>query len=843
MSTRDETVPVGCRLQIGGMDCGDCAKTVERSLATVTGVRTATVNFMRGTADVTYDPLTVEPEVLVRRVSALGYTASLPVVATPTRDLLHITLPLTEATADSCKCGTCGYDEYAPHKGDTTVTTLDASAPTRTTWVFDVTGMDCGDCAKTVQAGVARLSGVRAATVNFAVGTLVVAPDTAILTPDQVLAAVRQAGYAATVRSPSPVTAAPVRTPQWWQSRRVRELAGATLLWFLGFALERLGQPRFVSAVPFLTGMALAGYPISRAGWFALKVRRADMNLLMVVAAAGAVAIGQWDEGASVLILFGIGTTLQALTVERTRRTISGLTALAPAEATVVTGNEETRVPVASVRVGDTVRVRPGERLPVDGTVLAGASLVNQAPITGESIPVTAEPGTGVYAGSINGDGTLEVRSSKPAADTTLARIITMVEEAQASRAPSQAFVDRFAAIYTPVVIVLAALVAVVPPLLTGAWHEWLVRALILLVIACPCALVISTPVALVAAIGAAGRAGVLFKGGAALEALASVRTIAFDKTGTLTEGRPVVAAIHACDGHTDGDVLTLAASLEAQSEHVLARAITNEARDRGLLLPAVTSYTAIPGRGGRGIVDNAPASVGSIGWFRMRGLWTDSGHADLAVSTDATVCVERNGQLIGILTLRDALRPTAPRVVGTLRSLVGHVVMLTGDNAVTAGVIAAAAGVSDVRADLLPADKTEAIRTLAKAGPVAMIGDGINDAPALATATVGIAMGVAGTDAAIEAADIALMGDDLRKLPYAVRLARGTLAIIRQNIGFSLVTKAIFLILTFAGVTNLWLAVLADMGTSLLVTANALRVLRVRDDEPGGKNESIPPA
>ncbi len=780
-----ETAPVSCELRVTGMDCGDCAQTVAKSLRTLPGVSDADVNFMKGTAAVVYDPEVVTPDIMTRRITSLGY----------------------------------GVETPPP-----VVTLVDGP------WTFDVTGMDCGDCAKTVQAGVLKLPGVRAAAVNFGTGTLVVTPDAATLTPDTVVRAVTQAGYSAVMRGgTAPIAAAP--TP-WWRQRRVIEVAAAALLWIVGFTLEHLGLPRVASAVPYIAGMVLSGYPIARAGWFALKARRADMNLLMTIAAVGAVAIGQWDEGASVLILFSVGTMLQALTIERTRRALAGLLALTPQEATVIYDDHEHRVAVAQVGVGDLVRVRPGERLPVDGVVIAGISAVDQAPITGESVPVEVEIESHVFAGSINGDGTLEIRTTKPANDTTLAHIIALVEEAQASKAPAQAFVDRFAAVYTPLVIVGALLVAVVPPLFVGDWWGWVYKALVLLVVACPCALVISTPVALVAAIGAGSRRGILFKGGAAIEALAAVRGVAFDKTGTLTVGRPAVTAVHGCNGATETDVLAVAAALEGQSEHPLARAVVAAARDKHLALPSISGFTAVPGRGGNGIVNGCPASVGSVRWFTERGIWNDTGHETFLTAGDALVCVEQDGRMIGLLTLRDSVRPESKQIVSRLRSLVRTVTMLTGDNARTAALVAQATGVTDVRANLLPEDKVDAVRALSVDGPVAMVGDGINDAPALATASVGIAMGAAGTDVAIEAADVALMGDSLAKLPYAIRLANRTMGIIRQNIVVSLIIKAVFLVLTLAGVTNLWLAVFADMGTSLLVTFNALRVLRTPEDE-----------
>ena len=786
--TATETQTTSCQLRVTGMDCADCAQTVAQSLQTLPGVAEARVNFMRGTADVTYDPGLTDTDALRKRVVALGY----------------------------------GADAVAP-----------ATVPGNGAWVFDVTGMDCGDCARTVQAGVQRLSGIRAAEVNFATGMLTVTADPAVTTADAVARAVRDAGYGATLRGSAATTSAPAAAAAWWRQRRVIEVAAAMVLWLTGFTIERLGVPRVVSAIPFLVGMFLSGYPIARGGWFALRARRADMNLLMTIAAVGAVIIERWDEGSSVLILFAIANTLQAMTVERTRRAIAALLDLAPPEATVIHDDDERRVPVAEVNVGDIVRVRPGERLPVDGVVVGGRSAVDQAPITGESVPVEVQAESGVFAGSINGDGTLEIRSTKAASDTTLARIIHLVEEAQSSKAPAQDFVDRFAAIYTPIVIAIAALVAVVPPLIDGDWRGWIFKALVLLVISCPCALVVSTPVALVAAIGAASRRGVLFKGGAALEALSKVRGVAFDKTGTLTLGRPEVVAVHPVNGARAEDVLATAAALEGRSEHPLARAIVTYAREQRIAAPAVAEYTAVPGRGGTGIVDGAPASVGSVRWFTERGVWQPTGAEEYLSEGNAVVCVERAGEPVGVITLRDAVRPESARAVAALRALVGRVAMLTGDNARTAARVAQATGVTDVRADLLPQDKVAAVQELQATGPLAMVGDGVNDAPALATASVGVAMGAAGTDVAIEAADVTLMGDDLGRLPLAIRISRTTMALIRENIVFSLAVKAVFFALTFVGITNLWLAVLADMGASLLVTFNALRVLRAERAAP----------
>jgi len=765
---------MSCRIDIIGMDCGDCAKTIEASLGSMTGVQAATVNFARGAADVSYEPERIDRPTIEARIKSLGYDAVPP--ATPP------------------------------------------------SWIFDVTGMDCGDCAKTIEAGVRRLAGVADARVNFAAATLAVTPQDRGLDSGSIIAAVAKAGYQA---QPQTGTTSTSTAPVWRRTRRVLETALAALLWIVGFMIERAGGPRVASAIPFLAAMVAAGHPVARSSWFALRARRADMNLLMTVAAVGAIAIGQWDEGSSVLILFSIGLTLQTLTLDRTRNAIKALIALAPAEATVLRDGRDVVVPVARIEVGELVLVRPGDRVPVDGIVLRGQSALDQSTITGESVPVDAGPDSPVFAGSVNGDGVLEVRSTKQASDTTLAHIIQLVEEAQSSRAPAQAFVDRFAASYTPIVVLGALVTATVVPFFAGDYHGWIFKALVLLVVACPCALVISTPVALVAAIGTASRRGVLFKGGAAIEALAGVRAVAFDKTGTLTAGRPAVSDVITFSDVPEDMILARAAAAEARSTHPLARGIVQAARERGLAALAVTNEHNLPGRGMRADLDGATILVGSRRLFPERSGRIEEHLIALEREGRTAVLVGSAHGIDGLIALADPMRATSAHAVRALAALGLRTVMLTGDNRATAQRIGREAGVTDVKADLLPEDKVAAVTELQRRWPAAMIGDGVNDAPALATARVGIAMGGGGTDVAIEAADVILMRDDLLQVPIAIQLARRTMATIRTNIGAALLVKLIFLILTLIGVTNLWLAVLADTGMALLVTGNSLRLLR----------------
>jgi Cd2+/Zn2+-exporting ATPase len=768
-----QTGRTNCRLELTGLDCADCAKTLATSLSALPGVITAQVRFPEGIAEISYDAQTLRHGAIVERVRALG------------------------------------YDVREPQSR-------------QSTWTFDVQGMDCQDCARTVEAGVRRLPGVAGAAVNLPAGTLTVTPRNAGVTPEAIIDAVSQAGYMARLRG-----SATTASGSWWRKRRIAELAIAALLWLVGLALERATSAA-VHVAPFVAAMVIAGYPVARAGWFAVRARRADMNVLMTLAAIGATAIGKWEEAGSVLILFGVGLMLQTLTTERTRRAIQELMHLAPAEATVRRQGQEHVVPISEVQIGDVVIVRPGERIPVDGVVIRGQSAVDQSPITGESIPVDRGPEAPVFAGSINGDGLLEIQTTTPASDTMLARIIHLVEEAQASRAPAQAFVDRFAAIYTPAVVGVAALLAAVVPLVVGDFREWFFRALVLLVVACPCALVISTPVALVSAIGSASRRGMLFKGGMAIEALAKVHAVVFDKTGTLTAGRPVVTDIIPLGAVTAEEILSRAAAVESASTHPVAQGIVRAARERGLSIPAVVDAEALPGQGARGVVSGVEVLVGAPRLFAALPANIQDIVARLVSEGKTVVLVARDRAIEGVIALADAPRPAAARAMAAVHALGLRTVMLTGDNRPAAERVAALVGVTDVRAELLPGEKRDAVVTLEQTAPVAMVGDGVNDGPALAAASVGIAMGAVGTGVAIEAADVVLMGDDLTQVPLAVNLARKTLAIIRQNIAASLIIKAVFLGLTVLGVTNLWLAVLADEGTALLVTANALRLLRL---------------
>lgn len=753
---------------------------------------------------------------------------------------------------------------------------------------YSIQGMDCADCALSLERSLAQIKGIEQVNVNYTTGLLDASGN---FDPQELVRRVEALGYRAvppethdTTGLAEPDSSGNVSTLKLPGFLGYMYSAPQTRLALLGALLLLISLPLSLRAdIPGFTwtkialhvlAAAIAGFPIANRGVRALVIgRQITIDLLMSIATLGALLIGETGEGATVVMLFAIGEALEGYTAERARSSLRSLLALKPEQAHVMrpcidcdehmgqggyTGGpcpiceeHEITLPVEKVTVGERVIVRPGERIPVDGHILRGVSLVNQAPVTGESVPVSKSPGDKVYAGTLNGDTVLEITVSQLAIHSTISRIVRLVEQAQAQRAPIERFIDRFAAWYTPAVVLLAAMLAILPPLLfhapfldTDGTRGWLYRALALLIVACPCALVISTPVTLVSALTSLARRGVLVKGGVFLDALGRARLFAFDKTGTLTRGQPTVTQVRSVDCVPDtwrcaacDDMLTLAATVERRSEHPLAQAIMAEAEARQLthIYPAAEAVQSLAGQGVQGFFNGSRILVGSHDLFHARDDALDRElHANIQSAVDegqTVMLVGKDDSLLGYVSVADAPRPTSAEALRQLKAIdpLIHTVMLTGDNPSVAGKVAASLGsLDEVRAGLLPEDKLEAVRALqAGHGLVVMVGDGVNDAPALAAANVGIAMGGAGTAQAMETADVVLMQDDLTHLTETVRTSRKTRTIIKQNIAFSLALKAVLLLLTLPGWATLWMAVFADMGASLLVTLNGMRMLR----------------
>jgi len=693
--------------------------------------------------------------------------------------------------------------------------------------VFRVEGMDCSEEVTILERRLKPLDGLEAVSADLIGQRLHVKYDAARLNTAAIVDAVGQTGMRMWLEHEEPSAGGADMAWRW------RLMIASAVAIAAGLAISAAGRPG-MAAVCFVVAAVAGGIFPARRALVAIRSRSLDINTLMVVAVAGALLLGEWLEAASVVFLFAVAQWLEVRTLERARQAIRALIDLSPREAIVKQGNSERQVAVDDIRVGEEILVRPGGKVPLDGVIVSGMSDVNEAPLTGESLPADKGPGDEIFAGTINGHGALDVRVTRVVRDTRLARVIHLVETAQASRAPVQSFVDRFARIYTPAVLALAIVIALVPALSGLADPAvWLYRALVLLVISCPCALVISTPVSIVSALSAAARNGVLVKGGAHLERLAGACVVAFDKTGTLTKAELRVTDVIPLD-RAASELLRYAAAIESRSSHPIARAVVAHARENGGGAPPAARVTLVPGLGAEGDVGGAAVLIGNERLLATRGVATNPEvPAILRARNEGklVVLVAVNGTLAGALALADRARENAREAIGLLREQgIRRVAMLTGDDERSAARIAAELNVDEYHAELLPEQKHALVRELhARHGTVVMVGDGINDAPALAAADVGIAMGAAGSDAALETADVALMSDELLRVPYAIRLARATLRNVRMNVAISLALKAAFLIMAITGTATLWMAVLADTGATVIVVGNALRLLRAR--------------
>ncbi|SFX95284.1 MULTISPECIES: heavy metal translocating P-type ATPase [unclassified Pseudomonas] len=694
---------------------------------------------------------------------------------------------------------------------------------------FRIEAMDCPTEQTLIQNKLGKLEGVQR--LEFNLINRILGVTHALPSDAPIIEAIRSLGMQAeplAAGQDTPTHTPPSPAKPWWPLALSGLTAlGAEVIHFASAA------PNWVVALVALVSILSGGLGTYKKGWIALKNRNLNINALMSIAVTGAVLIGQWPEAATVMFLFTVAELIEAKSLDRARNAISGLMQMAPEQATVQQVDGSWKVQeVKAIALGARVRVRPGERVGLDGEVVAGRSTIDQAPITGESLPVEKTVGDNVFAGTINQAGELEYTVTAAAEHSTLARIIHAVEQAQGSRAPTQRFVDRFSKIYTPSVFALAVAVAVIPPLFMGAtWFDWIYRALVLLVVACPCALVISTPVSIVSGLAAAARKGILIKGGVYLEGGYKLDYLALDKTGTITHGKPVQTDYVALDPTMQASAPALAASLAARSDHPVSRAIASAVVDKQASPQSVDNFAALPGRGVRGDIDGRTYHLGNHRLVEDLGLCSPELEETLFAlekqGKSVVLLLDDTGPL-ALFAVADTVKDSSRDAIRQLHELGIKTLMLTGDNAHTAEAIAGQVGMDRAQGDLLPEDKLKAIEALyAQGHRVGMVGDGINDAPALARAEIGFAMAAAGTDTAIETADVALMDDDLRKIPAFIRLSRQTSAILKQNIALALVVKAIFLGVTFTGYATLWMAVFADMGVSLLVVFNGLRLLR----------------
>ncbi len=785
LETRTLSLPV--ILPPGFEECERCVNRLKDSLLQVEGISSVDVDRAGCTLILTYDPHLARIEDVERRAKHIGVELK--------ERFSHTTLTLV--------------------------------------------GLDCPDCALKLEKAVGRMPGVLWASTNYASSKLSLEYEPDKVTIPAVEKRIRASGYDVK-RAKSPETAIageepreiarPVRTRLENQAL-LTAIAGSSLV------IGGLLSLRWQSPANALYGVAavVAGFYAARGAFYSLRSLVLDMNFLMTVAAVGAMVIGDWFEAAAVMFLFSLGNALEARTMERTRDSIRSLVGLFPTKATVLHEGHEHEVEISEVKVGDIFVVRPGDKIPTDGIVVEGASTLNEAAITGESIPVEKTVDDEVFAGSVNDRGSLEIRATATSEDNTLAKVIHLVEEAQAEKAPSQRFTEVFGRYYTPAVVGLAVVIAATWPYVAGTTLvEAVYISLTLLVVSCPCALVISTPVAIVSAIGNAARNGVLIKGGAHIEAAGGIKVVVFDKTGTITTGQAEVTDVVAANTFTSEQVLTLAASVESRSEHPLAQSILRYAKEQHLLPQAITDFEALTGMGAAAKFNGSTAIVGNSRLMEQLGIeigdWNDR-LLELQQEGKTVVMVATDGGLAGMIAVSDTIRATAGEAFRELRRIgIRRIVMLTGDNEATARAVARELNVDEYYAELLPQDKVDIVRVLIERfGKVAVVGDGVNDAPALAASTIGIAMGAAGSDVALETADIALMSDDLVKLPYAIRLSRDTVRVIRQNVIFALIVIGALVGTTLAGWLRLSLGVFGHEGSALLVIANGMRLLRHR--------------
>jgi len=767
-------------IKIKGINCADCAIKIEKVLSKAKGVKLVQVSFINSIAKLEIDNSNFNIKEIENTIKKLGYTV-----------------------------------EYGKKVNSLRLY---------------IKGMDCSEEAKIIEKRLKGLKGINDIKFYLISQEIEIKYDSTVIKPAEIISSINQIGMRANIKGQFK------EKLSFWEKRKhlITTIISGILI-ITGIILSRIEINQKIVIPIFILAIISGGFYIARKGIGALRTFSLDMNFLMTIAVIGAAFIGEWIEAAVVVVLFSIAQLLENYSMDRARNAIRSLMELSPPKALVKRDDKEIEIDVNLVKIGEIIIIKPGEKIPLDGKVIKGSSYVNQAPITGESMPIEKKKGDIVFAGTINHNGFLEVKVTHSAKNTTLARIIHMVEEAQAQKAPSQSFVDKFAKYYIPSVVTGAFLIAIIPVFIFNQpFIVWVYRALVLLVISCPCALVISTPVTIVAGLAQAARKGVLIKGGIHLENAGKVKALIFDKTGTLTKGKTEVIDIIPLNNQKKEQVLRIAAGIESRSEHHLAQAILGKAKEWKLKIPEPSHFQSITGKGAMAKIDEEYFYIGNHRLFEENNFCTpelDKKMEELERESKSVVIVGSSKEVLGIIVISDAIRDNCKPTLDKLRKIgIEKIVMLTGDNKGTAEAIAKELGIDEFKAELLPQDKVGAIQDfLKKYDKVAMIGDGVNDAPALAASTIGIAMGTAGTDAALETADIALMSDDLSGIPFAISLGRKALWIIKENIFISLLIKAIFLALAIPGLATLWMAVFADMGASLIVIFNGMRLFRFK--------------
>jgi len=768
------------KIRISGMDCADCAVKIGKTVAKAKGVEAAQVSFVDSTLKMKIDESEYSGKNIEKIVERLGYSVE------------------KEGKESSLR--------------------------------LYVEGMDCADEAAIIEKKLGKSEGIKDIKFYLVSRELEILFDPKAIQPGEIISSLNQTGMKASIKLQNSK-----RQTFWEKRKHLVTTVASGILALTGILLAKFGLSQNITVPILVLAIICGGFYIARKGIAALRTFSLDMNFLLTVAVIGAALIGEWIEAAMVVFLFSLAQLLETYSMDRARNAIRSLMKLSPQKALVRRNGQEKEVDVARIKIGEEIIIKPGEKIPLDGKIIRGNSYVNQAPITGESMPVEKKMGDTVFAGTINQKGSMEVCVAHLARDTTLARIIHMVEEAQAQKAPSQSFVDKFSRYYTPVVVISAILIAIVPVLFFNQpFMDWFYRGLVLLVISCPCALVISTPVSIVAGLSHAARKGVLIKGGVHLENAGRLKALVFDKTGTLTKGKAEVIDVIPLNNSDEEQVLRIAAGIESRSEHHLAHAILAKADERKLKIPDPSDFYSITGKGARANIEGEDFFIGSHRLFEEKNFCTpelDRKMEEMEKERHSLVVVGNSKRALGIIVISDALRSNCKSTIDELRKIgIRKIAMLTGDNQGTAMAIAKKLEIDAFKAELMPQDKVTAIKDyLRKYDRLAMIGDGVNDAPALASATIGIAMGTTGTDAALETADIALMNDDLSGIPFVIRLGKKALWIIKENIALALAIKAVFFALAIPGLATLWMAVFADMGTSLIVIFNGMRLFKFR--------------